>query len=452
EAKTGLLKKIGDTALARKRFDFWLDEDRADLYQTAYSASLHAARFFEAIATFHPEGITDQEQFIDAYVGSWQDIDRHYRLYFEAVLSLTGIDFFTDISVKIQIVYREQFLSRLAARWIPLSATPEGTIQKWKMPHVRSQNDFYAKEVEPCISSGPNRRIYVVISDALRYEVGAELTEALSCNPRLSASIKPMVTNLPSITKIGMSALLPGTERSFPDPDTLLIDGISTQGMEMRNKILSRSNGLAIGADELLSMKREDARALQKNASIVYVYHDSIDAAGDKASSEDATFTACRTACTDLEKIVKFIMNTMNGSSILITADHGFIYTTDSVSEAQRSSVVQEVPGATVNKKRYKLGQMMHPCPGGITGSCSEFGFPGSPVQFMVPKGIQLFHFVGGAKFFHGGMMPQEIIVPLITVKTDNDALKNEQRKEPAETGVLGLPATITTRVVSIRL
>lgn len=38
-------------------------------------------------------------------------------------------------------------------------------------------------------------------------------------------------------------------------------------------------------------------------------------------------------------------------------------------------------------------------------------------MEFWLPKGMNRFHFVGGAKFFHGGAMLQEIVVPVITIR-----------------------------------
>jgi hypothetical protein len=38
-------------------------------------------------------------------------------------------------------------------------------------------------------------------------------------------------------------------------------------------------------------------------------------------------------------------------------------------------------------------------------------------LDFWVPKGANRFHFTGGARFSHGGAMPQEILVPVVTVK-----------------------------------
>ncbi|HUT43265.1 MAG TPA: hypothetical protein VMW95_02920, partial [Desulfobacterales bacterium] len=37
-------------------------------------------------------------------------------------------------------------------------------------------------------------------------------------------------------------------------------------------------------------------------------------------------------------------------------------------------------------------------------------------MEFLIPRGTNRFNFVGGAKFYHGGALLQEIVVPLLTV------------------------------------
>ena len=38
-------------------------------------------------------------------------------------------------------------------------------------------------------------------------------------------------------------------------------------------------------------------------------------------------------------------------------------------------------------------------------------------MEFWIPKGVNRFHFTGGARFIHGGAMLQEVVVPIIYVK-----------------------------------
>jgi hypothetical protein len=38
-------------------------------------------------------------------------------------------------------------------------------------------------------------------------------------------------------------------------------------------------------------------------------------------------------------------------------------------------------------------------------------------LEIVVPKGAQRFHFVGGARFVHGGALLQEIVIPVLSLK-----------------------------------
>ena len=66
-------------------------------------------------------------------------------------------------------------------------------------------------------------------------------------------------------------------------------------------------------------------------------------------------------------------------------------------------------------------------------------------MEFWVPKGANRFHFMGGAKFVHGGAMPQEIVVPVLTVKHVRGKSAQETKSKPVAVEVLGNNHRITT-------
>ncbi|MDZ7580610.1 MAG: PglZ domain-containing protein [Deltaproteobacteria bacterium] len=71
-----------------------------------------------------------------------------------------------------------------------------------------------------------------------------------------------------------------------------MADGQEFEGTSNRNKILQAAitgNARAIRADELLAMNKEDCRGLIRDYDAVYVYHNRIDATGDKRESEELT-------------------------------------------------------------------------------------------------------------------------------------------------------------------
>ena len=237
-------------------------------------------------------------------------------------MDVAGVELFKDLSVRLETSYRELYLTRLSSVWMSLISPDGKSISAWNCSSILKQHDFYKTQIVPYLEAGPNRRAYVIISDALRYEVGDELSAILSGNTRYTVSLSSALTGLPSITRLGMASLLPHGSLTIPSADSVLVDGKNAQGLENRKKIIGAYNGIAIDADSLLAMKRDEARSFQKNASVIYIYHDIIDATGDKAASEDMTFKACRSACVELEQIIRYITNTMNGSHIIVTADH----------------------------------------------------------------------------------------------------------------------------------
>ena len=66
-------------------------------------------------------------------------------------------------------------------------------------------------------------------------------------------------------------------------------------------------------------------------------------------------------------------------------------------------------------------------------------------MEFWIPKGANLFHFVGGARFVHGGAMPQEIVVPVVTVKHIRGKSAQDTKTKPVPVHVLGTNHRITT-------
>ena len=78
-------------------------------------------------------------------------------------------------------------------------------------------------------------------------------------------------------------------------------------------------------------MKRAERSALVKGMDVVYIYHDTIDEASH--TSDTAVFSACDKAISELKNLVRIIVNEFGGTNILITADHGFLYTYSPLTE-----------------------------------------------------------------------------------------------------------------------
>src|SRR5262249_43101173 len=89
---------------------------------------------------------------------------------------------------------------------------------------------------------------------------------------------------------------------------------------------------------------------------VIYGYHNQVDAIGDTASTEAQTFQAVRTAITDIADTVRYIVNTLNGNYVVITADHGFLFTETTPGTPEKSPLAEKPPGTVTAKKRYLIG------------------------------------------------------------------------------------------------
>jgi len=282
---------------------------------------------------------------------------------------------------------------------------------------INEQRRFYSRYVSPNVSKG--NRVFVIISDALRYEVAAELAESLGHNTKGKATLESVQAIFPSITKFGMAALLPGKEVSANDKIDVFVDGKSTITTAQRGAILNDANhaSVAVSYKELLQMKKQERRDLVAGKEIIYIYHNVIDATGDKAPTETKVFEACDTAIDELTAIVKIITGDLSGVNIFITADHGFLYTFKPLEESQKIS------RQTFDGEVYELGRRYALTATETTANYllpvkTELTIGGTPMKGYAPQDtVRIKVQGGGENYVHGGISLQEMVVPVIIYK-----------------------------------
>lgn len=346
-------------------------------------------------------------------------IDQLYRQFNAKakVATARNPDILKNLCERIEDCYRNWYLTEIGLAWDKHVATclPE----KWECSAASNQFRFFANNVAPWIRKQSKRRAFVIISDALRFEVAEELYQNISSQPHYNAQLLSQLGALPSYTSLGMASLLPHDELSYTEHGNVLVDGKPSSTLEQRNEILRAHDGMAIKAEHLLSMPRNEARKAVANAKVVYIYHNEIDATGDSASTEAHTFEAAARAIHTLRDLTDRLVNSLNANYVIITADHGFLFTTDAPDVPDKSPIDERLAGSAVvrKKKRYLLGRNLPEYHLAYRGDTHVTAQTKGGMQFWIPKGGNLFHFVGGARFVHGGAMLQEIVVPVIQVK-----------------------------------
>jgi hypothetical protein len=109
--------------------------------------------------------------------------------------------------------------------------------------------------------------------------------------------------------------------------------------LEQRGEHLKPVGGMAVKAEDLMALGKDKGRELVRDQRLIYVYHDRIDMTGDKQASETKTFEAAAQTVQELSQLLGFIINSLNGSTVLVTADHGFIYQESPLDEADKSTL-----------------------------------------------------------------------------------------------------------------
>jgi uncharacterized protein (TIGR02687 family) len=312
--------------------------------------------------------------------------------------------------------------------------------QVWDAAPFNLQRDFFERYVRGHVTN--QKKVAVVISDALRYEIGVELMGHICSEDRFEAEIEPIVAMLPSFTQLGMAALLPNETLTLNGDGTALVDGQSTSGIDNRSKILNTavSSSAALRADHFLKLTKEESRALFRDNIVVYIYHNQIDLVGDKRESEERVFDAVEEALKELVDLVKKLANA-NYTTILVTSDHGFIYQNSPLDESDFAGI--EVSGEDIQyrDRRFVLGAGLQAMPSVKKFRASQLGLQGE-IEVVIPKSIHRLRLKGsGSRYVHGGATLQEVVIPVIQIRK-----KRESDINLVEVDILrGASVTIST-------
>ena len=396
-------------------------------YNYVYNALASAVSFVYAIEN-NGFSIDSAFQAIEKYTKNWYRIDQLYRQFIYNAQESGQASLLNTLSSKIDKLYSNNYLLELNNQW----QAHVDKLDKWIIPSVTMQRDFYQKWVEPFVSK--DRKIVVIISDAMRYEIGEELKTRISQEDRYLAEIEATVSMLPSYTQLGMAALLPNKEIQLVDDDSsnVSVDSMPSAGKINRQKILEANcpkTALVLLAKEALALTRDEAREITKANDVIYIYHNLIDHTGDKLASEHEAFGACEDSLEQLITLVKK-MNNANANNFIITADHGFIYQNQTLDESDFLSPGIDFENASFKNRRFVIGKDLVEHPSLKKFSSQELGLIGE-LEVQIPKSINRLRIKGsGTRFVHGGASLQEIVVPVVSInkKRQSDTSQVEVR------------------------
>lgn len=298
------------------------------------------------------------------------------------------------------------------------------------------------------VQTMPGRVAYVLV-DAMRYEMGAELARHLDGAQDLT--LRPAIAALPTITTVGMAALLPGASASFSLAEVqgrlaACIVGSAMPGLNERLKFLkARLPGLVdLPLGRLLGLSAGKLQSAVAEASLVLVRSQEIDALGenvDELTARSAMESVIGNVARAIRKLARAGIE-----SFVITADHGHQF-----SIRKDDDMKTDNPGGNTLElhRRCWIGHGGSTPPGTVRVSGSELGYD-TDLEFVFPTGLGVFKAGGGLSFHHGSISLQELVIPVLSLRIPSQS--GAAGAAGADLQLAGLPEAITNRTFGVRL
>ena len=361
-------------------------------------------------------------------------IDSAYRRFYLAYDQLADTSDFETLRELAENIYTNEFLAELLPRWNAALSDEDS------FTSIPAQIDFFSR----CIKNTKDR-VVVIISDALRFEVGRELFQKMQDAPKcVSAKLEVQLGVLPSYTRLGMAALLPHKSLTMTDDYQILVDGVLCDSLAGREKVLQSyvPGSVCIQFDAIKALKQMELREIITGKQVVYIYHNQIDARGDKLNTENEVFSACQEAVKEIIDLIHRIAVGANTIHFIVTADHGFIYKRDKVTESGMIVGVSN-KGAFVNR-RFIVSSAPVVDNGIANMSMGTVLRNNDPKVVSFPVSSNVFKVAGGGQnYVHGGSSPQEMLVPIIDIRMEKGHIETKN----AEIALVSMVQKITNKI-----
>ena len=406
----------------------------------------HAAGFHEAVAKDLWKNYTQDYYRMDTCY-------RQFHLCFQRSLKVSNElldDLFKHVVQKVEALYSGWYLSQLGSNWFNVCA--EELEQNGSVYEVPKQEAFYRSRVK-----NSDTRVFVIISDALRFEVAASLAEQLRRETQSKVVLDSVCGIYPSITPFGMAALLPHKTLSLAlkasGGVSVLADGSPSDSI-YRDKILKAANvnSVALQHKNIIGLKRAERSALVKGMDVVYIYHDKIDEASH--TSDNAVFPACEEAIDEIKNLIRIIVNDFGGTRIFVTADHGFLYTYNPLAEDNKVSRESWNGMEIEYGRRYAImkqgAQPNFLIPVKLLDGNTEYS------AFTPRENVRIKMNGGGLNYVHGGASLQELVVPVVDyhfLRTDSKMYQRNRSNidtKPVSISLLSASHKISNMIFSL--
>ena len=327
---------------------------------------------------------------------------------------------------------------------------------------VPRERRFYWEVLPSCKGSAKNA--VVVISDALRFEVAAQMARVLERERGSVVALSSMQAVFPSVTEFGMAALLPQRDLSLDwETGAVFANGMPTATTSQREAVLraTAADARALRVEDFLDLPAEERKALVKGASVVYLYHNKIDSTGEKIATEDDVFKACADEIDSLCALARRLTSEVQGCQVTITADHGFLYTRGELRECGSLDKGDMPLSPVVAGKRHIVARADDAEWADSIGDPASTLFvemnmsdvSGGRYTGLAPhRAIRIKQPGGTRNYVHGGLTLQELCVPVLSFRRVRSGAKGFRDTQAATIRVLSESRRITNSLFNVSL
>ena len=377
--------------------------------------SLLVARLYQKALSLGSLTLNTPDEYVMRYQEDYYVIDQLYRQAEELFFKIDpSCDLFATIQQtkgKLDQNY-SKLCNRMNLEWTRCIKDSGGM----KEVHLLRQYDFYEERIKPI-----QKKVVVIVSDALRYEVAQELIGELA-KSRHIANLKPALAMLPTETKYCKPSLLPHNELKLygqGDKQDMAVDNHILDTTEKRSEHLQKfkDGAICVPFETVAEYNQDKNREIFKH-SLVYIFHDIIDKTGHDGNAKQVV-QSCHEAITELATMIPKIHASYNVTEVYVTSDHGFLFNDIEFAEKDKHKISEET---LERSSRYYLTNSDKEISGIVKFPLDEVSamVNSADVFVAVPQGTnRLAAPSGGYMFTHGGASMQELIIPVITSRQE---------------------------------
>lgn len=374
-----------------------------------------------------------QETLLDFYLASLREVDRLQREFEQAAGDY--IDYLGDLQ---DVVTRARSDYRRLVENVQNLFVKHLETSGWPPAGMLANADVFDRVVAPKLQESGRRVAYVLV-DALRYELGVALEKELLEDGQVE--MQPAFAPLPTVTSVGMAALLPdaGSKLELRKQANDLVPTLGDAALKnvtQRMEILRERYGQRFHEMLLTDFIKPKAK-VPDSAELLVLRTTSID-----SHLESSPETALAVIADSLKRIRVAVhkLREIGFDDAIIVTDHGFFLN----AHAEAGDACKKPPGTWITlHERALLGD------GTADGNnfvlpVSHVGIRGDFAQIGGPRGLVAYR--TGMLYFHGGASLQEAVVPVISVRLNAGAEKEQKSFEITVTYKRGAKK-ITTRL-----